>query len=355
MGIPLYFLTLPLLFGELQGPGITLAELSQGLLDAEASLKSASVTCDYKVTLWSPQKGQLTPVLAHGVCTFDALGRGRYQGFGDMRDVNDLKSYRYRTKAIFDGKRMKVLEGDNTRYLHGKVSEISQLPWPVDPRDYLYRYRSKPVGKLLAEEGSQIVGQVLWNGRRVVEAETKTKVAPNGDRAKNRFLIDCERGFVVVRCSTRIFRPATKDWFDYGWIEGRNYTEVNPGIWVPMEVTQEMYGRSATILSPPRIGRYEIRNTNWVLDAELPDSTFQLDFPPGIIVKDEQTGKEYQTVEMHEGEIVRQVGEGIAIYQEKKSWLSWRTGLLWGGLGALGVGALVAWVVVPRKKKAAVP
>jgi hypothetical protein len=340
--------------GAAQGTDVTLADLSQGLLDAEAALKTVSVTCDYKFQMWSPWQPELGPTTSvqHGVCTLEASGRCRFEGGGEMRSPG-LPPRRVRAIAVFDGKRMKVLEGDDNRYFRGRVSELPQIPWLLDPHEYLYHYNHKSLGKTLVEEECQIGGTAMWDGRRVLAVESKVRVDSEGARYKYRFLIDCERGFAVVRRSMAIYRPAEKGWFDYAWIDGHNYSEVSPGTWLPSEVKTEAYAASPqkSIL----MHRQEVRNSNWVLNAPLSDAQFELEFPPVIMVLDEQTGKTYQTVKIKNDKIVAQVAEGLEIYQEKKGWSVWMLFLFWTSVALLGVGSLLAAGVFLRRKRAVTP
>lgn len=96
----------------------------------------------------------------------------------------------------------------------------------------------------------------------------------------------------------------------------------------------------------------EVRNSNWVINGKLPDSTFELEFQPAIVVKDEQTGKTYQTVEIREGKIVRQVAEGMELYQEKSS-ISWKKIAVWTGVGLASVAILALVLLRIRKARRA--
>ncbi len=343
--------TLLLSPGSLQDAGISTADLGKAVLDAEAAQKTVSVTCDYKIQSISLTLLRLlTPVMDHGICTFDLAGRCRYEGINELRDGSDKQTYQELTIGTFDGRRMKVMTGDKHQYLQGKVSEKPALPWPMDPREYLFHFFGKQIGKMIEQEGSQITGWVDWNGRKVIAVETKTYPGPEGnDKTKVRFLVDLERGFAVVRRTIAIYRPQPNDWFDYGVVEGYDYNEVAPGIWVPGLVKTVSYGATSTDLNPTLIGRREIKNSNWVINAKLPDSYFDLEFKPGILVTDEQSGKTYQVVNVNEGKIATQVAEGIEIYQEQKANSS-RKAIIWASVGVLGIALLGLVGIVLRKR-----
>lgn len=352
MAASLILTSVVFLSGGAQDVGISTADLSKAVLDAESAQKTVSVTCDYKIQSYSLTKLQLlTPVMRHGICSFDLTGRCRYEGFGDIRDGSDKQSYQERTLATFDGKRMKAMTGDKSRYLQGKVSERPEMPWPMDPREYLYRFAGKQIGKLIAQEGSQITGWVNWDGRKVIAAETKSYPGPEGiDKTKISFYIDPDRGFAVVRRSFAVYRPKPNDWFDYNVIEGYDYSEATPGVWVPALVKWNSYGASSIELTPTMIGRREVRSSNWVINAKLPDSYFDLEFVPRILVTDEQSGKTYQTVDINDGQISTQVAQGIEIYQEQKASSSWKTIVYWVTGGVLGVVLLILVGIVLRKR-----
>jgi hypothetical protein len=352
-GTPLILLVLVLDPAIGHGAELTLAEVSQGILDAQAALKTVSVTCDYKIQNWTPQNGMLSPVEMHGVCTFDSTGRCRFEGHGERSHPVDRPPLPpWRTVGVFDGKRLKTKEGDNVRYMQGKVSERFDMPWPTDPREFLYNFEGGPIGKRIGEEGSHIIGTAVQDGRRVLEIESRVYVDKDGkDRRKCRYLVDCDHGFAVVRRNIAIFRPAANDWFDYSVMEGHKYTEVTPGIWLPGAVTRVMYGSSATVLQPQMLARIEISNKNWVVNAQLPDSQFQLEFEPDVFVTDEQTGKTYQAVKLKDDEILGQIAEGVEILQEKRALWTWNWWFWWGSLGVVAVMILAIAVIWRRRTR----
>jgi hypothetical protein len=317
--------------GGAQGREITKPDLLQGLQDAEAALKTVSVTCDYEIEQRPPPLYSLTSKKMHGVCIFDVLGRSRFEGDAEVQDPTKQQPWHERLVGVYDGKRGKEIQGNEQRFVRGYIREKAGVPWPLDPREYLYRFFSKSVGKELAEEDPRILGFVAWEGRQLTAVETKVHVDAQGNQRKSRFLIDCDRGFAVVRRSIAIFRPAANDWFDYVFVEGKDYSEASTGIWVPTKVKEEMYGSSSTVLNPPCFLRVVVRNSNWVLNASLPSTQFTLEFPPLIMVMDEQTGATYQTVQMKNDKIIAQIGEGLQVYKEKKDSLFARTLLLWAG------------------------
>ncbi|HJT78729.1 MAG TPA: hypothetical protein VJ739_16110 [Gemmataceae bacterium] len=330
-----------------------MADLVQAIHDADAALRSASVTCDYRFEQWDPFANRFPGVTdAHGVCSFDASGRCRFEGHGVDRMGSGKGAYtlQYNRLDVFDGSRMKSLEGNGERYLRARVGEAARVQWPVDPREYLYRFDTQPVAKILSEEGSSVVGTVLWDQRSATAVEGKTYVSEFG-RTKYRFLIDCDHGFAVVRRSEAIYRPASKDWFDYHVIEGHGYSEVAPGIWLPSTAKGEGYPISATKLHPALINRFEVRNRNWVVNPRLPESEFDLDFPPAIVVTDDQTGKTYQTVKVRDGVITAQAAEGLEIYKEKKASFFWRRLFLWGGAAAATLVVLAVFLARRRHRR----
>lgn len=336
--------------GQDDDVGFSKADLCRAILDAEAAMKTVSVTCDYTIQKYRWGKGGLSaPVQQHGVCTFDSLGRCRYEGSGETRDSSGERLYFEKQVGVFDGRRMKRMEGNRERYVNGYVSERPMIAWPIDPRQFLYRIRGQEeqIGKAIAGDDWRIVGWTPWDGRRVIAVETKVYDEPNGEKVKRRVFIDPDRAFVVVRRAQTYYRPALGGWVDLDVTECRDYREVVPGVWVPARVTR-LYGGSSkqqkTVWDV-----LEVRNSNWVINGKLPDSTFELEFQPAITVMDQQSGKTYQTVEIRDDKIVRSVSEGLEIYQEKSS-ISWKKIAVWVGVG-LASFAILAFVL-PRVRKA---
>jgi len=346
MSFSIPFVLLALVVSE-QGPGtITRAELIQGIRDSEDSLKNLSVSCAYKIQKRSLKGDVFLPdMFKHAVYTVDASGRIRSESFGDLRDSRNAKSYRVRRIGVFDGKRSKAMEGDDIRFVSGQVSEQVAIPDFIDPRDYIYNYFGMSVSKTLEQEGSRIVGPAQWDGHQVLVVEW-IKEHPDGEKGRRQFLVDCRRGFAVVRRSTSMLRSGDKDWIEIDFREGSGYAEVAPGIWLPAAVKWEWFGVPVdpATKKAPLFARYEIKNSNWVLNASLPDSIFSLEFPPAIMITDDQTGKVYQTVEMVDGNIVREVAAGLELYTEKRQWFTLKTALIWGSLSVAFVALLFAWI-----------
>jgi hypothetical protein len=154
----------------------------------------------------------------------------------------------------------------------------------------------------------------------------------------------------VVRRTFASYRPATGKWVDVYVVEGHDYSEVIPGVWAPARVTRLQGGASKE--QKTVFDSLEVRNSNWVINGKLPDSTFELEFQPAMVIADEQTGKTYQTVEIRDDKIVQQVSEGMEIYHKKSS-LSWKKIALWTivGLVSLTV-SLLALLRVRRSRRA---
>lgn len=233
--------------GQDKDVGFTKADLCRAILDAEAAMKTVSVTCDYTIQQYRWGKGGLSaPVHQRGVCIFDSQGRCRYEGSGEIRDSSGERLYFEKHVGMFDGRRMKRMEGNRERYLHGYVSEKPMIAWPLDPRQYLYRIRGheQQVGKVIAGDDWHIVGWTTWDERRVIAVESRVYVEENGEKGKRRIYIDPERAFAVVYRSILVDRPKLGGWVDISVMECRDYSEVAPSVWVPAQVTR-LYGGSS--------------------------------------------------------------------------------------------------------------
>jgi hypothetical protein len=128
-----------------------------------------------------------------------------------------------------------------------------------------------------------------WEGRPVIVVET-TPSEWNDERERrgtHRFWIDPARNFVIVRRAALVNHGPEHEWMEFGRIESYEHEEVEPGIWLPKRVRSESFGVPITPDIEPRLMlRIEATNRDWRVNAEIPDSRFELEFPPGVRVTD---------------------------------------------------------------------
>jgi len=300
---------------------IPLDQLIMGISDHSSSIKNFSLTCDYKIIQRHLSSGKLDdPLIVHAVITVDINGRLKYESF-DKKKGREKNDERHNIVA-YNGSVMKTLVGNDQSFLWGSVKENSNNPpWFVDPRNYIYHYYTTPVEKILSDPtASIVVSTKTWEGDNVADVEVTHKQLKGDYKGMNRFLIDVEKGFAIVRRSLLIANPATHaKWFEYAFIEGKEYKEVAPGLWLPSKVISQFSPTpSPDNPSPEFANRTEIINTNWVINAKLSDDIFELTFPPGIMVKDEQTGKLYRTANINVSTLGQDARRGEALYQKQQ-------------------------------------
>ena len=117
------------------------------------------------------------------------------------------------------------------------------------------------------------------------------------DRRKSRFFLDPKRGFTVVRRAISIQYPPHERWMEYTRIEGFDYEQIAPDVWLPGRVVHESFDptvQQAQDGSDPALSwRWKVRLENWRVNEEYPPETFELKFAPGVLVNDRQTGRTF--------------------------------------------------------------
>jgi hypothetical protein len=324
----------------------SLGELRQGIKDAREAIHNFAVACDCSYQTYAISLNRLNaPIREKATYSCDSSfnGRIRYEGTGVMQGVEGKPNWTYQKTGVFDGKRMKLITGTNDKMTHGRVWTQALLEWPIDPRSFLYLHNFHPVDMILGNEAAnetekwRVVGVTKWDGHTVVDIETETMTSKaDGNLFRNRYYVDCERGFSIVYRANQMYRPKTKSWLDYCSLTCHDYVEAGPGIWLPTRILYEGYGIPIADNDAYMINRTEVKASNWVVNANLPDTLFDIDFPSGLIVEDQETGKIYQTVNIEDGKVQGQIIQGLEIYRDQKNSF-WRRSLLLWGSGFVGL------------------
>lgn len=327
--------------------GVDLEDVKRGLRDAAAAVESFSFTfrCERMMRLL-PDGDEDVSLHEEAAVVADARGRGRYEG--RRSGVNRLpggktKIFEEMALGAFDGKVMKSMEGIG-KYSLGRITgKRYDLPWQMDPWNYLNRYFNEPVYEVLEKRGAVLAGSTTWQGRPVLTVETRP-VARAGDKeslGKYRFLVDVERNFTVVEKAALVKLSPALDWAVYTRISGYDYVEETPGVWVPMRLEHESLMVKKEEVEkgiPPKANwRWNIKVDEWKVNQPLADSLFEVPFPPGLFVNDQIQGGSYQ------------VTEDIAMTTPPEA--ARRRG--WGVLaGAAVILALLALVVIAQRFRA---
>ena len=278
----------------------SVSDITQSLKDTEAEIRTLSVTSSFDILhRYMPgedyQEIQLT---AKEEVAVDSEGRCRVKA--DTESFRKLNGGIEKTPqlsiGVFDGQAARSMTG-KTRMAHGIVSSSrSDLEFRLDPRNVTTHYFFKPVSSMLEKRGADIVEETMWDGRPVIVIETKPHEGE--DRRKSRFYVDPDRNFTVVRRAVAVQYPPHERWMEYTRIEGFDHKEVYPGVWLPSRVVHESFDptveHAVNGSEPPLSWRWNVKLSHWKVNAELPPSTFALEFSPGVYVNDRVTGQSYQ-------------------------------------------------------------
>jgi len=264
-----------------------LESILRGLGEAQGAIRNLTVM----MTLVKRQRFSLPvdePVETNLVAKVivDDKGRVRDETQGQLVDLDtDEKSVRLlrtRLLGVFrDGERHRL------KWIEDRLDRASldkYLPiHGIDPRELTTHFRGISVADWIRQAGTRIADRVDWDGRAVVVVHTK----PFGLRIQRRccFYIDPERR-VVVRRALAIRFHEDLPWREYLRVEGREYHEAAVGIWLPTRVKSECVYVTAE-LAPEKFGwGIEGVSTDWQVNRELPDETFEVSFPKGVDVTD---------------------------------------------------------------------
>lgn len=195
--------------------------------------------------------------------------------------------------GTFNGDACRVASG-SSKLVFGMITTVrNDLSLAMDPRRMTTHYFDKPVSQLITKHRGRIVGRIRHDEREAIVVETEPHF--NKNYFKLRFWIAPSLGFAVVKRANMIRFPGHDRWIDFNRIVGSDHREIEPGIWLPMRAVYESFGvkeedaRDGT--EPLLSSRYKIVNSNWIVNPQVDDSLFTLEFPPGIQVEDQTRGR----------------------------------------------------------------
>lgn len=302
--------------GGLDNGPIALEDLLQGLRDAEQTVDNFSFTARIEVVFRPPRVGKsfAYPVVADYIVDHD--GRVRYDELGYVLSMTREggKTTEERIRAVYDGSVNKRVEGNHQQFQFGFVDGFRHPKWELDPGKFLWQLDGRPIVESLTERKAFVQGETQWDGRTVTVVET-TPTENDGKEWKTRLFVNPARSFAIVR-RAKYYRPLPDgEWFEFAFIESRDYVEVIPGIWMPTTVVDQFISTAEDGSNELR-WRISAQLDNWVVNAVLPPDTFAFSFPPGIFVNDHVKGTGYQTAAITDGMIDQHVGEAQRLREQ---------------------------------------
>ncbi len=281
---------------ETLSDGLSIEDVRRGLSDADAAVNCFTVTSRFEIiqrSLTNPSK--VVALRLATKCTVDSKGRVRYEAVGDeLREAIEPSVSAIAVRAVFDGQLARFVRGTPEKDEMARISRNrASIPWRMDPSNFIRHFLNKPVEEQVGRLGGKVLGEKKWDGHKVLVIETEP-VTREQVRRKLQFLVDCLRNFTVVRKAAMVnYSSDEGNWHDYTLIEGREYEEVDSGIWLPREVNHESFkvieGKESELS-----WRCTIHNDRWSVNDAVPDSLFTMPFPEGVYVTDEVSGREYR-------------------------------------------------------------
>ena len=268
-----------------------------GLKANEANIKNLMVTTtfDKLVTFGLPEgKEARLKFKTQALVTTD--GKMAYSTEGDLTfNFGDGKILVGKATGVHDGDVFKEI-GFSANGTPRSASINEHATWyGVNPLEFTIWYFQKPISQTFADRELIVVEESQWDDRDVLVVETSPFT--NVQKWKTRFWIDLDRNYTVVRRAALVQYEPDQPWQEYTRIEGREHREIEPGVWLPMQVKYESVNTSKDLKPPMVAWRHEGTNENWKVNQELPTNRFKLEFPSGVIVNDHRPKQSEKTEE----------------------------------------------------------
>lgn len=280
-----------------------------GIADREDSVTSFSVHLDIESTSYS-DAGQTGSCVWHDMLVCDRNGRYRIEG----ERVGNGSAPRRDVQA-FDGQTRREAFGERGTLAIGMVGQ-RPTPFflPINPFEIVWQFQGgAATSDYLEKRTVAVVGEASWEDRpgekrSVWVLETPPVDGKNGITRKSQVYVDHERGFAVVQRAMLARRLGAAEWVINWSTEFRNHVEIAPGVWLPTTIDDmNYYVFPDNRTSPAQI--VKCRATEWSLNPQLDQATFAFNFPKGVAVNDEATGKMFVAGTVTDPLIAAQVDE----------------------------------------------
>lgn len=309
---------------------VTLDDLANGISDRESALQSFAVTVKNHIQRRGAVPGKYETLDATDTCIFD-VDRIRCE---DVSGVPGNTSVLFRGLGVFNGKEMRLLQGETSKQTPEKVlwasGRIAKQPdvlvWQMDPRRLFLNRSGRPFSLVLREGKSKIkiAGESTWEGRSVIKLESGPFVSDT-QSTKAVYFVDPSLGFAVVWQASYIQFPPDSKWIEYAKTETSDYFEIESGIWVPRralhefsQVTKECVTKD---VAPELFWRGKIQFNDWRLNPETSEDMFTLRFPGGIPIEDNIVGTSYITTNVQDQILAGDVAAAQTLSSKSRSWV----------------------------------
>ncbi|WP_417847480.1 hypothetical protein [Thalassoglobus sp.] len=224
--------------------------------------------------------------------TITADGKKHYIATGETLRfmANSVTTNPFKVEFAFDGtyaRSLEYLSRDLTRIFSGEVADHSSY-YSILPTEFTVLGGRESLYQILEKREYKVVGREEYQDREVLKIEGET-IERSGWFWNRRILFDMERG-TLVKTAYLMKQQAEKDWIEYAIWAGSNHEEISPGVWLPLK-----YRKYSFLVKKPDdpkefsdgyVGTY----SNWIVNAKLPKSRFQLIFPDNVPVNDQRKG-----------------------------------------------------------------
>ena len=240
----------------------------------------------------------------------DRLGRIRVSRLGVRpRSVGDLTMIPEIVESAYDGETYRNLHGAD-RLTFGTVSDrASTLKAGVDLGDHLYEYFNKPIAELLLKpRGEEASVRRRPNGD--LEVRLPARVTEAGVGYACRFVLRPSARYFPVERAAQISYPRRPErWHDYTRISAGGLQTLADGAVVPTAATLTSYFTTAETAESggdfPIAWERRVEFSDWQFEPTFPEGHFDLEFGPGVDVRDEIAGRTYRTGEAGRGRAER--------------------------------------------------
>jgi protein involved in polysaccharide export with SLBB domain len=282
-------------------PLATVEEVIESLQSSEEAVKSLIVKyhCESEMNLVRPgSKPQPEfPIEDDAVSmkrvadvSWEVLADGRGRMNAQIRRTNTRFDGSTNTKheeftSAFDGSTAAILtarkQPDGT-----EISRRVRLSQQFDrshhsPFDFSTQHLGTPISQLLVERAAVPVQMERWEDRPVVVVEASPFTVRDDYIVRHRFWVDLERG-IAVRRQSFVQRGEGKPWALHLQIDGKQHTEVKPGIWLPKVVDTWNY-HVTTEGQDFLVSKEHFEVSEWKVNEDIDESRLVPDFSAELV------------------------------------------------------------------------